>query len=293
METTTMKPLGFHTAKTAGLPLLTYHEDGFEEIKKVWLTDEEYGRVLQSKVIANVDIVLFNEARKIIYLAWRVAKPMVGWWYMGGNTGNINLPLHQGLQKVLAREIGFTIPEERIALKFIGEYFWKDRAQEPQNLGCHICGLTFAAPITDEEVKEIRLDPKEYLEGKIREFSREELVCENVFPAIVDAYDFIFPPETLHHIVLISFKPNTSESIMQDIFDRYQTLDKMCGGKEAGILLWKVKKNMDLRKNVHLVEIAEFINNDSLQAFRRHPEHQKIANDLSKVADWQVGDIMY
>lgn len=49
--------------------------------------------------------------------------------------------------------------------------------------------------------------------------------------------------------------------------------------------------NLDLRKKVHLVEIAMFKDNEALQAFRVHPKHRELTDMLSKVADWQVGDL--
>lgn len=96
----------------------------------------------------------------------------------------------------------------------------------------------------------------------------------------------------LVHVVLISFKQETPEPARQKIYEMYQTLDRDCGGKEAGVLFWKVAHNLDLRKGVHLVEVAVYTNNDALQAFRTHPKHTEFTNLLRKVADWQVGDMM-
>ncbi|MDO8430331.1 MAG: Dabb family protein [bacterium] len=97
----------------------------------------------------------------------------------------------------------------------------------------------------------------------------------------------------LWHVVLISFKPGASEIFKQEIYDRYQTLDKDCGGEKAGIIFWKVDWNLDLRKNVDLVEIAAFENNNALQAFRTHPKHKELTDILKNAADWQVGDIYF
>lgn len=98
--------------------------------------------------------------------------------------------------------------------------------------------------------------------------------------------------DNLWHVVLTSFRPDVPESTKQDIYNRYQTLAEDCGGKEAGIIFWRVDHNLDLRKNVHLVEIAIFRDNAALQSFRQHPKHQEITNILREIADWQVGDIM-
>ena len=95
----------------------------------------------------------------------------------------------------------------------------------------------------------------------------------------------------LWHIVLISFYAKAPESIRQDIYNRYQTLDSDCGGSEAGILYWKVDWNLDTRKNIHLVEIAVFESNDALQNFRAHPKHKELTEIMRECADWQVGDI--
>jgi len=96
----------------------------------------------------------------------------------------------------------------------------------------------------------------------------------------------------LFHTVLITFKEGTLPETKNTIYHLYQTLARNCGGKEAGILFWKVDWNLDKRKNVELVEVAIFENNETFQTFRSHPSHQQIVTLLAQVADWQVGDIM-
>lgn len=285
-----MQPKGTLISRTNGVPLFTYKEEGFRPIERYRLDDTEYGHVLQSKVPANTDVVLLNSQKRTFYLAWRKAKPMTGWFWMGGNTGDINAPLVEGLLAVIRRELGLDLSADRLTLRFPGEYFWKDRSQEPRDMGCHMCGLVFSVEAAEDEVAQIKLDPNEY-EGGLREFNREDMVREGLFPALIDAYDTIFPPEVLHYVVLISFKEGTPESTIQDIYDRYQTLSDDCGGKDTGILFWRVKRNLDLRKNVHLVEIVTFTDNEALQRFRVHPKHKEIANALSRVADWQAIEI--
>lgn len=95
----------------------------------------------------------------------------------------------------------------------------------------------------------------------------------------------------LWHVILISFKPETTEEQRKKIFDMYQTLDQDCGGSEAGILFWRVDHNMDLRKGVHLVEIAIFRDWDARETFRAHPKHNELTSILREVADWQIGNI--
>jgi hypothetical protein len=97
----------------------------------------------------------------------------------------------------------------------------------------------------------------------------------------------------LWHIVLISFKSDAPEAVRQEVYERYQTLAEECGGEKEGILLFKVEHNLDLRKNVHLIEIAVFRSDEDLQRFRVHPKHKEITDILCSIADWQVGDIVF
>lgn len=94
-------------------------------------------------------------------------------------------------------------------------------------------------------------------------------------------------------MVLISFRLETPDSVRQEIYDRYQTLGEDCGGKKAGIVFWSVSRNLERRKNVHLVEFAVYESNAALQAFRAHPKHKELTDILRNVADWQVGDVHY
>lgn len=97
----------------------------------------------------------------------------------------------------------------------------------------------------------------------------------------------------LHHIVFVSFKPNTPEQIQEEVYNRYQKLDKETGGSEAGIISWSVKKNLDLRKNIHLIEYAIFTDQESFQKFKSHPSHVNLINEyLIKYCDWHVGDFI-
>jgi hypothetical protein len=94
----------------------------------------------------------------------------------------------------------------------------------------------------------------------------------------------------LHHIVLISFLPNISQDIKDEIALRYATLGDDCGGKKEGILFWSAKPNMDTRKNIHLIEVAIFKDKDSFENFKNHPKHKEVVELLKTSADWSVGD---
>ena len=96
----------------------------------------------------------------------------------------------------------------------------------------------------------------------------------------------------LHHIVFISFKEDVGEEIKQEISARYATLGEDCGGKEAGILFWSVQPNMDLRKGIHLIEIAFFRDKESYENFKKHPKHIEVVELLRESGNWYVGDVV-
>ncbi len=96
----------------------------------------------------------------------------------------------------------------------------------------------------------------------------------------------------LFHIILFSFLPETKEEIRQEIINRYSTLGEDCGGADAGILFWSVKPNIDLRKNIHFVEMAIFKNRECLEQFKNHPKHKEVVEILKTSANWYVADFM-
>ena len=99
--------------------------------------------------------------------------------------------------------------------------------------------------------------------------------------------------DVLHHVILISFLSEAEESIKNEIIKRYSTLGFDCGGYEAGILFWSAKPNKDLRKNIHLVEVAIFKDDESFENFKKHPKHVEVVELLKTSANWFVGDIYH
>ena len=98
--------------------------------------------------------------------------------------------------------------------------------------------------------------------------------------------------EVLYHVVLFKLHPDAPEDMKKRAFELYQQLKGDTGGDEAGVLYLELKENMDLRKGVQWVQLAVFRNNDALQAFRKHPAHMAVADIMSKISDWFVGDFM-
>lgn len=173
----------------------SYVEQGSGKIPSVHLSDEEYGRGLQCFVPVCTDIVPINREKKLIYLAKRAAKPMAGWWWLGGRM-NPSETKESSALRCLKREAGLAISSDRLQLVAFMDLLFKDRQQAPQNIGCHMADYIFAVEFTEDELLHIQghLEAKEYKADEgLTPFSREELVMEGVFPAILDVHDAIFP----------------------------------------------------------------------------------------------------
>jgi len=173
----------------------SYKDDGYQPIPGVRLSDDEYGRGLQCFVPGCADVVPINVNRKVIYLARRTSKPMTGWWWIGGRIAPHDTK-EAAAVKNFKRETGLDISQSRLQLAALFDYRWKDRAQVPQEIGCHMLAYTFTIELTSEEIALLsgNLDEQEYEEGSgLFVFNRERLVEEKVFPAVLDLYDHVFP----------------------------------------------------------------------------------------------------
>ena len=172
----------------------TYTESGYKEIPSIYLSDDEYGRALQCFVPVCTDIVPIDTRRRIIYLAYRISKPMTGWW-IGGRMATHETAKEAAVRN-FRRETGLEIAHYRLKLVSILDYRFKDRAQTPQEIGTHTLAYTFTVELTADEIAVItaNLDKVEYkASAGLAVFNRERLVEEKVFPAVLDLYDHIFP----------------------------------------------------------------------------------------------------
>jgi hypothetical protein len=94
------------------------------------------------------------------------------------------------------------------------------------------------------------------------------------------------------HVVLFSFRPDTPEEVKKEALQILRNLGEDCGGHEAGILDWQVDWNLDMRKGVHIVEVALFRDEATFLEFKRHPAHNQASELMSSISDWQIGDIV-
>jgi len=94
----------------------------------------------------------------------------------------------------------------------------------------------------------------------------------------------------LFHIIFFSFFPKVKDKNKNEIIKMCDSLGKKCGGKEAGILFWVARRNIDLRKKIDFIEIGIFKDKKSFKKFKDHPYHKEFVEIIKKHADWFVVD---
>jgi quinol monooxygenase YgiN len=102
------------------------------------------------------------------------------------------------------------------------------------------------------------------------------------------------PKQIYHHIVLFKFM-DVSEEEQAECMKACAALENLCGGKEAGIISYKVERNFDTRKSWYFAEMVDFKDVDAFIAFHQNDEHKKFAAKLRALGigvrvEWAVFD---
>jgi len=95
-------------------------------------------------------------------------------------------------------------------------------------------------------------------------------------------------PEKLRHIVLFTLKSTDEEICAQAI----QVLNTINVDPSNGLLEWNIKKSLDTRKGVIIVENALFQNREAFDLFRASDAHIKLGQVMSQISDWIIGDYL-
>ena len=177
------------------VPYCAYFELGTKKMPPVFLDDETYGEAIRSLIVVAADALPINRERKTFYLAKRIAKPIRGWWELGGRIFS-GEPERDAISRIVKREASIDVSPERFILVSQGRYFLKDRQQEPQDASNDTFCYHFAVELSDTELKfaSANLDEKEYQRNVgLQEFDRARIVKDNVEQPILDLYDTVFP----------------------------------------------------------------------------------------------------
>lgn len=171
-----------------------YQESPGFRITPLPASPELHARVLESYINVCADAVPVNFSRKTIWLAKRRTKPHQDWWWIGGwmQAGET---AEEAMSRKWANETPVKVAPARFVFVCLNRYFWKERQQKPQDIGCDCLAFTFLVELTAEELDSVSrgLDPSEYdATSGLQEFDRQGLTDINAHPAILDFYDQVF-----------------------------------------------------------------------------------------------------
>ncbi len=172
-----------------------YSSNERKRFKQVFLPEDIYSKALDSLIVVCADIIPINRKKRLIYLASRKIKPVIGWWFIGGRifAGEKEV---DAASRIFKRETSISILPERFKFFSSHRYFMDVRAQPPQDSPCDMLGFNFTVELKPKEFKKAskNLDPNEYEDGSsLKAFSRDDLVALKVHIPLLDLYDEIFP----------------------------------------------------------------------------------------------------
>lgn len=162
-------------------------------LKGNFMSEAAYAEAIDSMVIVCADAVIIDSDSETIMLVKRKAKPMQGWWWIGGRVRK-GESFSNAVARNFKRETGLDIAPDRFTYVMDSRYFWKDRQQEPQNDGSDNLAYTFAVVLTADELKQVVLDPNEYeQDAGLTRFGFQDLKSPDIHPVIRTFFNTIFP----------------------------------------------------------------------------------------------------
>ena len=160
-----------------------------------WLSDEVYAEVVQKTVVTCADaVVTQRDLPGVVFLAKRVINPQQGLWVLGGRVMFNSDSIAHALALNIKRETGLVFSADRFKFLMANDYKFANAAQG--NFPCRSLVLLHRLDVSKEERQAMsdHLIGSEYESGfGLQPFNRGDLVLNNVHPALVDAYDRIWP----------------------------------------------------------------------------------------------------
>lgn len=122
----------------------------------VHLSDEEYGRVLSSIVVACVDAMILCAGK--VLLGVRLNEPYRDRSAYPGGRMKPGESFEDTASRHAGKNVGLRISPKRFKYIRTDSWAWSKRGQPPEDTGCHMTGTTMAARITAREARRIRLE---------------------------------------------------------------------------------------------------------------------------------------
>lgn len=123
----------------------------------VHLSDEEYGRVLSSVVVACVDVMLICGYDEKVLLGVRLNEPYKGGLAYPGGRMKPGESFEDTASRHVMKNTGLRIIPRRFRYVRTDSWAWSKRSQPPEDAGCHMTGTTMAAIISYKKARQIRM----------------------------------------------------------------------------------------------------------------------------------------
>lgn len=137
-----------------------------------FVPDKEYSKALDCLVKGCSDILITRKTKDDasseldIYIGKRCVEPQKDWWYpAGGRLRPGETPFLAG-KRIIERELGIQIEENRFSLVGYYSYLWELRKQEPIQNGTADISCVLCLVLTDEEITKIKPNRTEYEDHK-------------------------------------------------------------------------------------------------------------------------------
>mmetsp|Transcript_22983 Transcript_22983/g.46174 ORF Transcript_22983/g.46174 Transcript_22983/m.46174 type:complete len:191 (+) Transcript_22983:75-647(+) len=182
----------------SGIP---FHETGNFKSHRTFLPDDQYGIALDNLVKGCTDILLLSPPQTKptkIFTGRRIVQPQPDWWFIGGRIFPGETPV-QSAQRLLSRELNLDISSSRFHPVCAQAFAFEMREQEPKHHGTTDVQFCLKVRLeSDEEVRKVVLDEKEYGEWEWKE--PREILEGNFHPALKYAVGCFLAGEALEEL---------------------------------------------------------------------------------------------
>lgn len=142
--------------------LLPHFETGPFECHAKHLPDREYADALDSLVKGCSDVLVTKHGGGAVLLGKRKVHPQPDYWFFGGRMFPGSTPKACAV-KLLRRELGIHVSEDRLHSICCSSLAWAMREQAPKHHGTADVQLVLTIDLMDDEVTALNLDPGEYV----------------------------------------------------------------------------------------------------------------------------------
>jgi hypothetical protein len=91
----------------------------------------------------------------------------------------------------------------------------------------------------------------------------------------------------IRHILLFRFNEGVPQEVRDDATNKLTALGEQC----PTVDYWSVGANIaDSKSAFDMAEVADFEDEEALQAYKEHPAHRELAEHLGTIATWALVD---